>query len=187
MTASDQDVERIFQLAVEKLGDEELRSSLKDERVGELPAIAVADGAEANAEAEKALGTLIRDMSIPQKIKLALFGNHTARTLLLRDTNRIIPMFVLENPRLTDNEIVDISRNTQVDEGILRAVGNNLQWMKAYQVKMNLVSNPKTPIDTTLRWLKFVKDKDLGRLAKSKNIPQVVSTQAKKLLEKREK
>ena len=187
----DTDLEKIFQLAVDKLADSSLREAIGAEPVAQsvksLPAAAMEEETERPAEEKHVqLSNLIREMSIPQKIKLAMFGNMTARTILLRDTNRLVPLFVLENPRMTDNEILDISRNTQVDESVLRAVGNNLTWMKSYAVKMGLVQNPKAPIDVTLRWLKFIKDKDLSRLAKSKNIPQVVSTQARKILEKKE-
>ncbi len=135
----------------------------------------------------EALGTLIKSMSVAQRIKLALFGNLAARNVLLRDTNKQIPLLVLENPRITENEISDISRNTQVDESVLRAVGNNTQWMKNYALKINLVSNPKTPIDIAMKWLKFIKDKDLQRLARSKNLSQVIATQSRKLLEQRDK
>lgn len=68
---------------------------------------------------------------------------------------------------------------------MLRGIGNNASWMKAYALKHAIVSNPKTPIDIALRWLKHLQDKDLGRLAKSKNISQIVATQSRKLFEKR--
>lgn len=188
---ADQDLDKIFQLAVDKIGGSDLRAEV--ERSGAsasldgLPKQGLEeDKGEAAPEKGVALSNLIREMSIPQKIKLAMFGNLTARTILLRDTNKLVPFFVLENPRLTDNEVLDIAHNNQLDEGILRAVGNNLQWMKTYAVKQALVTNAKTPIDVTLKWLKFIKEKDLGRLAKSKNVPQVVSTQARKLIEKRQ-
>ncbi len=190
---ADQDIDKIFQLALNKLADAELRAEAEKERkelgggLDMLPKAGIEEeSGEQPPEKGVALSNLIREMKIPQRIKLAMFGNQTARTILLRDTNRLIPFFVLENPRITDNEILEIARNTQLDEGILRAVGNNLQWMKGYPVKQALVANAKTPIDVTLRWLKFIKDKDLARLAKSKNVPQVVATQARKLAEKRQ-
>ena len=187
----DKDLEKLFQLAVDKLVDSSLRESVGGTNlaaeVAALPSAAIEDEVEKPAEEKSTLlSNLIREMTIPQKIKLAMFGNMTARTILLRDANRLVPLFVLENPRMTDNEVLDIARNTQVDESVLRAVGNNLQWMKTYAVKLALVQNPKAPIDIGLRWLKFIKDKDMSRLAKSKNIPQVISTQARKIIEKKE-
>jgi hypothetical protein len=184
----DRDIEKIFQLAVERINDPltkaECIASREEVLAAALPQEAIEEEAP-GSEQNQALANLIREMSIPQKIKLALFGNHTARTLLIRDSNRMVAFFVLENARLTDNEIVEISRNSQLDDGILRAVSNNQQWMKSYAIKVNIVSNPKTPIDAALKWLKFIKDKDLARLGKSKNVPQVIANQARKLSEKR--
>lgn len=137
---------------------------------------------------ERSLFESIREMSIPQKIKLALFGNQTARTILIRDvSNKQIPMMVLSNPRITDNEIFEISKNSNMDERVLREIGSNLTWMKPYAVKLAIVSNPKVPIDVSLKWIKHIRDKDLRILGRSKGIPQTVSTQCKKILETRDK
>lgn len=185
------EIDKLFQLAVERITDQELRSAVVDSgsSPANLPALLIDEVSpqEENEARTTAIGTLIKSMTMAQRIKLALFGNLAARTVLLRDTNKQIPLFVLENPRMTENEVADISRNTQVDESVLRAVGNNTQWMKNYALKINLVSNPKTPIDVAMKWLKFIKDKDLQRLARSKNLSQVIATQSRKLLEQREK
>ena len=185
------EIEKLFQLAVERIADQGLRTEVVQagSSIANLPT-ALLDEVKSEEESEErseALGTLIKSMSVAQRIKLALFGNLAARNILLRDTNKQIPLLVLENPRLTENEVADISRNTQVDESVLRAVGNNTQWMKNYALKFNLVSNPKTPIDIAMKWLKFIKDKDLQRLARSKNLSQVIATQSRKLLEQRQK
>ena len=190
---SDVDLDRLFQMAVERISDRQLKADVlavsEQVRAAPLPTEATehepGEGEKPADDKSQALANKIREMDIPQRIKLAMFGNHTARTILLRDPNRLIPFFVLENPRITDNEILEIAKNTQVDENLLRIVGNNLQWMKGYPTKMALVANPKAPVDVTLRWLKFIKDKDLTRLSKSKGVPQVVASQARKLVEKR--
>ena len=130
---------------------------------------------------------MLRALKTPQKIKLALFGNRTVRALLIRDSNRQIPLFVLQNAKLTEDEVVEFSRNSNLDDSVLRAIANSSQWMKSYSVKMNIVSNPRVPLDLSLRWLKFVQEKDLRLLARSKNVSSVVANQARKLLEKRAK
>lgn len=194
-----------FLKTVERIGGEQLRQEFVlsgvepdlislpaeavDERQSEtLPGTStgvVQSGEAPEKPGEDSLLKQIKEMTIPQKIKLALFGNQSARTILLRDSNRIIPMFVLDNPKITDNEIVEISKNNQLDEQILRSIGNNLQWMKSYQIKFNLVCNAKTPLDISLRWLKFIKDKDLRQLARSKSVPQVIASQARKMVEQK--
>ncbi len=135
---------------------------------------------------ENNLFAIIGDLTIPEKIKLALLGNQTARTLLLREhANKQIPLLVLQNPRITDNEIIEIAKNTSMDERVLRAIGLDINRMKAYALKLAISSNPRVPLDVSLKWLKHLRDRDLRFLARSKNVPQVVSTQCRKLMDKR--
>ena len=143
------------------------------------------DAAKKESKDQSDLFARIRDMSIPQKIKLAMFGNKVARGLLIRDRNKQVPLFVLQNPRLGEEEVVEFAKNTNLDELVFRAIANNTTWMKSYHIKLNLVSNPRVPIDISLRWVKYLHDGELRILAKSKNIPQVIASQCRKLLEKR--
>ena len=134
----------------------------------------------------KSLAAIIRDLKLPGKIKLALLGNQTARAVLIRDSNRMISQFVLENPRLTENEVYEFARNKDLDDAIIRAIAVNNSWMKNYSIKWAIISNPKTPLDISVSWCKHLKEKELRLLAKSKNIPQALATQCRKLLEKRQ-
>lgn len=172
-------------MAVERIDDESLRRQLLETGLEELERLPVEFLDEEAEDPGGNLTQLIREMSVPERIRLAIFGNQMVRSVLLRDSYKQIPLLVLANPRLTENEVLEIAKNTQLDDGVLRALANDAQWMKSYQVKLAIVSNPKVPINSGLRWLKFIRDKDLGRLARSKNIPQVVSSQARKLLEQR--
>ena len=136
---------------------------------------------------ETNLFKLIAEMGIPQKIKLAMFGNKVARGLLIRDPNRQVALFVLQNSRLRDGEIIDFAKNPNLDEQIHRAIARNTGWMKSYEMKISLVSNPKAPLDLTMKLVKHLHEKDLKKLAKSKNISSAIATQCKKMAEKRNK
>lgn len=129
----------------------------------------------------------IQNLEIPQKIKLALFGNKTARNALIRDkSSKRIPLFVLQNPRITDGELLEIVRNTNIDDAVLRVIGNNAEWMNSYAMKFAAVSNAKMPIDVSLKWIKFLQDKDLRRISRSKSISSVITSQARKALDKKQ-
>lgn len=178
----DDSIRKLFQAAIAQADDDELRRELELAQSIELPAELLADDDE---EDEEKVALAIRELSVPARMKLALLGNHTARGVLIRDANRQVQMFVLQNPRLSENEVNDFARNTNLDETVLREISRNGTWMKNYGIKLNLVSNPKTPIDVSIGWVKFLREKDLKILGKSKNIPQVVSIQCRKLSEKR--
>jgi len=123
----------------------------------------------------------IQNLSVPEKIKLAMTGDKEARGILIKDSNRQVQEAVLENQRLTDHEIVAIVTSRITNEEILRKVADNRSWVKYYQVRLGLVSNPKTPLPISLKLLDTLTLADLKRLAKSKGIPNVIATSANRL------
>jgi hypothetical protein len=165
----------------------------------ELEAIAIADAVEAGTDAidvpqelidepDRTDGPLhslyakILTMTIGEKIKLALRGNKDARMILIRDTNKLIRRFVLRNPRIGDEEIIAICRNRTADEDALRVIANGREWMRNYQIRLALTTNPKTPLVLSMRQVPTLSERDIRQLAKSKNVPQAVAAQCRRIL-----
>jgi len=135
----------------------------------------------------KSLYSQILGMPVGERIKLALKGNRDARMILIRDPNRIVQRFVLQDPRLTDDEVVMMARNRNIDVDLLRIIGEHKQWPRNYQVRLGLVNNPKTPLAISLHLVSSLNERDIRFLAKSKNVPATVATQARRLLLQRER
>lgn len=136
--------------------------------------------AASEQEQEGDLRAQIRDMTLPQKMKCAMFGNQTCRMLLVTDSNRLIQEAVLKNPQLQEREVHDFAKNKNMPENVLRRISDSKTWMKSYQLKLLLTNNPKTPLDLALKWVRFLRAGDLKRLGGSKNVSQVVANAAKK-------
>lgn len=130
---------------------------------------------------------LIGEMTIPEKIKLAMFGNSVARSVLLGDPNRLVQQAVLESPKLQASEVEAFAANPNVPEGVLRYISGVKEWMKSYVMKKNLVFNPKTPVDVSVKWVNFLHVADLRKISKSRNVPQVVSVSARRKLSEKQK
>lgn len=124
-------------------------------------------------------------LNIGQKIKLSIMGNREARTILIKDPNRIISKAVLKNPRLTDSEIVLIAQSKIVNEEILREIADSRKWARLYQVKLALVNNPKTPPHVSINLIRQLRDFDLRNLRWNKNLPGVISTAVKQIMHDR--
>lgn len=123
----------------------------------------------------------IQKMTVSQKIKLALLGNKEARSILLRDSNRVVVESVIKSPRITDGEIISITNSRNISEDIIRMIASNREWQKNYRIRQALVSNPKTPIPIALKLLETLSKQDLKNLSNSKNVSTVVATTAKRL------
>ena len=142
-----------------------------------------ATGAPKADESSEDIRVQIGKMSVPEKVKVALLGNSTCRQLLIRDPNRMVQLIVLQNPRMTPGEIEEFSKNANLSDAVLRAIADNKNHVKSYTVKVHLVMNPKTPIDVSLKWLPHLRVGELRKIAKSKNLPQVIATAARKRVE----
>ncbi len=129
----------------------------------------------------------LRLMTIPQRLRLALMGNKTARGYLIADTSRLVAAAVCRNPGFTDREAADAARNRGANEEVIRIICNNREWTKNYHIKMGLVSNPRTPLHKAISILKSLTDKDLKRLARSREIPSAVARMSKRLVDDRDK
>lgn len=127
----------------------------------------------------------ILSLTVAEKVKLAMLGNKEARSVLVKDANKLVSTAVLKNPRISDPEVVDAVQSRNISEDVLRIISNNRGWLRNYQVKCGLVNNPKTPLGIALKLINHLMLKDLKNLAKSKNVSNVISTSAKNALQKK--
>jgi hypothetical protein len=125
-------------------------------------------------------------MSVSEKIKLATLGNKEARTLLLRDANKLVCMAAATSPRITDGEILGLANSRTVSGDVLRYIYSTREFLKTYAIKISLVKNPKVPLPTALKLLLTLQEKDIKELARDRNVPQTVQSQAKAFLMKKE-
>lgn len=123
----------------------------------------------------------ILNMTISEKIKLATLGNMEARTILLRDPNRLIQNAVINSPRITESEVLGLAQSKNTSDEILRTIMNRREWTRQYALRLALVQNPKTPLTIAIRFLGTLRELDVKRLAKNKNVPSGVQVQAKKI------
>jgi hypothetical protein len=142
---------------------------------------------EENQPVNKSLYAQILSMKIGERIKLALKGNRDARMILIRDPNRLIQRFVMQNPRTTDDEILMLARNRNLDADLLRRIGEHKTWPRNYQIKLALVTNPKTPLATAIHFVSGLMERDIRFLAKSKNVSATIVSQARRILMQRER
>ncbi len=137
------------------------------------------DGTEETKEEFKNLQSQIRDMSIGQKIRLALLGNGAARSLLLRDPNRIVAMAAIGSPAVSETEAKNAAQSREVSEDVLRYIAKKREWVRSYEIKHALCKNPKTPLALSMNFLNHLRRNDLQILARSRGIPAPLKQAAK--------
>jgi hypothetical protein len=138
-----------------------------------------------DAHKKSMLHDLLRDMKIPEKVRLALMGNGPARKLLAMDANRTVASAVMRNPGLTDREIAGFARNRGVNEEIIQRIVGDRELTKNYSIRLALVSNPRCPQYKAVAFLKTLRDNDLKAISRSRDVPGHVARTAKQILEEK--
>jgi len=157
-----------------------------EEDKAQLPQQLILDPQKQFAPQERdILSQSLLKMSLPQKIRLALVGNQEARNLLIHDPNKVIPLAVLRNPKLSEDEVIMYAQLRSLPEDVFSAMAKHKTWVKNYHVKLALVSNPKAPLSLAIKLLDHLHDRDLQNISKSKNVSYILARSAARLLFKR--
>ncbi len=127
----------------------------------------------------------ILTLNTAQRAILAMKGGREERLILVRDTNKIVALSVLKNPRLGEEEAARIAAMRGVSDEILRTVGNHREFVKSYSVIAALVRNPRTPPGISTNFVGRLVSKDLKILGSDKNVPEIIRRMAKRTLELR--
>ncbi len=143
------------------------------------------DGSEEVLERFLPLHHRIRQMSISEKIRLATIGDAAARSILVRDSNRLVAHAAATSPRMSETEAVNIAHSKEVNDEVLRILAGRREWTRNYELKKALVLNPKTPVGIALRFLTHLRENDLKQLARSRNVPTPIRTAAVQRMQQR--
>ncbi len=164
------------------------KRNIIQEGAGESAAIEAAEGDEFAEETPERQTLLqkISNMTVAEKINAALMGSQEQRTILVRDSNKIVARAVLQSPKLNDEEVEKIATMKNVSEEVLRLVAMNRKFIKSYGVARNLINNPRTPIDAGLPLIHRLNDRDVKELSRNKNVAEVIRSMATKLVKQKE-
>ena len=114
----------------------------------------------------------IQTMSVSEKLDLARKASKEARSILIRDSNKLVQLAVVNSPKITESEILAIASNRQVNDDVLKEIAMNKEWLRNYQIRLALVNNPKTPLSIAMAQVTYLNRRDLSLLAKSKGVPR---------------
>jgi len=120
-------------------------------------------------------------MNTKDRMKLAMKGDREARGILIRDSNKVVCSAVVNNPRITEQEIENIAGMRTVADEVLRLIALNRAWARSYPIIHNLARNPRTPIPTVMNILPRIRTKDLQGLSQNRNVSETVRRQAYRL------
>ena len=175
------DVRAKMYAVAKELGDDEVARLLFDMS----PRRASERQTKASLEPERAVVPRGRALTLGER-KSAARGQRTELLLhLVRDPHPDVIEVLLENPHLTERDVVAIAARRPSTAETLSAVAMSRRWAVRYAVKRALAMNPYTPAHVSLRIVTTLRAADLVAIREDRNLPTSLRMQASELLQLR--
>jgi hypothetical protein len=114
-----------------------------------------------------------RAVTLGERKALARGGRRELLVALLGDPDAQVIRALLENPRLTEKDVVSVAARRPLRADVSRAIFAS-RWLARYHVKRALVMNPWTPIELAVRLLPSLVASDRRRVAADANLAKAV-------------
>ena len=133
-------------------------------------------------------GVRVPDFGLGRQVTLGerkAFARKSARETIaraLRDPNVSVIRILLDNPALTESDVVRICARRPILPEILREVFRSWRWIVRNRVKTAIVLNPHTPLDISLQLAPQLTSPDLRQVITTPNLPQELYEFCQRLL-----
>lgn len=135
--------------------------------------------------AELHLTTRLPELAVGEKISIARRASPGVLSQLRHDPNPQVIAALLDNPRLTEGTLAPVLHGARTPPAVLDLIANDRRWGVRYPLRVALVRNPSTPLDTAWRLVESLRTNDLRIVAADPRSPEPVRRRARVLLERK--
>jgi hypothetical protein len=139
---------------------------------------ASASESEPPPEPERYVPGTGRALTLGERKALARGGRRELLVALLADPDSQVIRALLENPRLTEKDVVTVAARRPVRADVLRTIFHS-RWLRRYHVKRALVMNPWLPVELAVRLLPSLVEADRRLVADDANLAPAVRQAAR--------
>jgi len=147
---------------------------LRDLYLMDLVQVAILPGvsAELKRNAEEQLIARLPQLPLGQKITLARRGPARVAGALLAEGHAQIASIVLDNPYLTEAQILKALSREKLPAPVIPAIIQHRKWSLSYNVRLALIRHPAAALATILSYLPELTVSDLRELAAPGIVPE---------------
>lgn len=114
---------------------------------------------------EASIWDRLRALPHTEKLLLASKADRSERVILIQDGDPQVLLFLLKNPRITLDEVARIAKSSYLSFQGADLIGKTPQWLNS-DVRVALVTNPRTPIPLAVRLLPTLPPNEIKNLAR---------------------
>jgi len=146
--------------------------------LGASPNTAAPGQLEKQLAPERPLKPTGRPLTLGERKALARTNNREQILLLVRDPHPAVVAILLDNPHVTESDILKIaSRRPAVPESLTKLAAHP-RWSVRHAVKRALVMNPSTPLADAIRIATTLRVAELAELAEDPALPEPLRVHA---------
>jgi len=123
----------------------------------EIPAKRTAE----DAVEEVYIDVKFKDVALGMKKTMGRIGDRDLINRLLHEQEPTVIEQILNNPGLTEDQVVRIAAKRPTAGMVLKQIAKNQKWICRYRIQRALVSNPYTPTDISVRLVGLLMRQDL--------------------------
>ena len=119
-----------------------------------------------------------RPLTLGERKALARTHNREQLMLLLRDPHPAVVAVLLDNPHLTEPDVVRVAAMRPAVPDSLATIAHHTKWSVRHAVKRALVLNPATPLADSIRLATTLRAAELLELAADPALPEALRKHA---------
>jgi hypothetical protein len=126
-----------------------------------------------------------RELTVGERRSLARRPSRTAFDKLLADPHPLVIRQLLENPRLTEDDVIRIAARRPVRPEAVTAIARSERWLKRPRVRLTILLNPGSPPDVAMPLLAACTRSELIEIVHGSDTSKVLRATARELLARR--
>lgn len=119
-----------------------------------------------------------RPLTLGERKSLARTHRRDQLLLLIRDPHPDVVAILLENPHVTETEILKIASMRPAVPDSLAKIASHPRWSVRHPVKRALVQNPMTPLADAIRIMTTLRTAELAEFAQDPALPEILRRHA---------
>jgi hypothetical protein len=135
--------------------------------------------------AERLLSIRLLEMALGERVTLARMAPRAVIAALRRDDSPMVIRALLQNPRLTEEDVLAITAAPRTSGGVLRAVAEEQRWSCRPAIQKSIARHPQAPRPVALRFVQLLSAVALAELAAYPKLPALVRVAVERRLEAR--
>jgi len=126
-----------------------------------------------------------RPLTLGERKSLARTHDRSLIQRVVRDPHPDVVRILLDNPSLTEVDVVRVCAARPNDPNVLQTVYRHRRWVVRYRPRNAIVRNPDTPLDTALLLAPLLRKSELREAASSSELAPPLRLVCKTILQRR--